>query len=136
MRVLPSVAVVFLVASGLVMASEPIRCPERKGVSRPHRAVVPMVLEAVPGRDVGHGGRSLSAEHDPADWEGLHRIRRTLRQQCGPALAAVGTQLAVLHPKGQCCKVCSSGKACGDTCISRSKNRRKGRGDTRRCEPA
>lgn len=31
-------------------------------------------------------------------------------------------------PRAECCKVCSKGKACGNTCISRSYNCRKGRG--------
>lgn len=31
-------------------------------------------------------------------------------------------------PAQQCCKRCDKGKACGNTCISRSKNCHKGRG--------
>jgi endonuclease YncB( thermonuclease family) len=31
-------------------------------------------------------------------------------------------------PRSQCCKVCSGGKACGNSCISRSYNCHKGRG--------
>lgn len=31
-------------------------------------------------------------------------------------------------PRSECCKVCSTGKACGNTCISRAKNCHKGRG--------
>ena len=31
-------------------------------------------------------------------------------------------------PADQCCKICSKGKACGDTCISRSYVCHKGRG--------
>lgn len=30
--------------------------------------------------------------------------------------------------RSECCKVCSKGQACGNTCISRSKNCHKGRG--------
>lgn len=35
---------------------------------------------------------------------------------CGTAFAAA------------CCKVCKKGKACGDSCIARDKNCKKGRG--------
>ena len=31
-------------------------------------------------------------------------------------------------PAGQCCKVCDKGQACGNTCISRTKECHKGRG--------
>jgi len=31
-------------------------------------------------------------------------------------------------PRAECCKVCSKGKACGNSCISQSKNCHKGRG--------
>jgi hypothetical protein len=31
-------------------------------------------------------------------------------------------------PASECCKVCSKGKACGNSCISESKNCHKGRG--------
>jgi hypothetical protein len=31
-------------------------------------------------------------------------------------------------PASKCCKVCDAGKACGNSCISRSKNCHKGRG--------
>jgi hypothetical protein len=31
-------------------------------------------------------------------------------------------------PADQCCKICRKGQACGNTCISRSKNCHKGRG--------
>jgi hypothetical protein len=31
-------------------------------------------------------------------------------------------------PADQCCKICDRGKACGNTCISRSYNCHKGRG--------
>ena len=31
-------------------------------------------------------------------------------------------------PRSQCCKVCRKGQACGNSCISRAKNCRKGRG--------
>ena len=31
-------------------------------------------------------------------------------------------------PQEQCCKICSRGRACGNTCISASKNCHKGRG--------
>ena len=31
-------------------------------------------------------------------------------------------------PEAMCCKVCSKGQACGDTCISREKSCHKGRG--------
>jgi hypothetical protein len=31
-------------------------------------------------------------------------------------------------PADQCCKICSKGKACGNTCISRSYDCHKGRG--------
>jgi hypothetical protein len=31
-------------------------------------------------------------------------------------------------PRSECCKVCTTGQACGNTCISRSKNCHKGRG--------
>lgn len=31
-------------------------------------------------------------------------------------------------PEGMCCKVCSKGRACGDTCISAQKSCHKGRG--------
>jgi len=31
-------------------------------------------------------------------------------------------------PRAECCKVCSAGKACGNSCISRAKNCHKGRG--------
>jgi hypothetical protein len=40
--------------------------------------------------------------------------------------------------RSSCCKVCSKGKACGNSCISRSKNCHKGRGcacdETEICE--
>jgi hypothetical protein len=32
------------------------------------------------------------------------------------------------RPRSECCKVCSKGKACGDTCISATYTCRKGRG--------
>lgn len=31
-------------------------------------------------------------------------------------------------PRSECCKVCSKGQACGNSCISRNKNCHKGRG--------
>lgn len=31
-------------------------------------------------------------------------------------------------PASKCCKICDVGKACGNSCISRSKNCHKGRG--------
>jgi hypothetical protein len=31
-------------------------------------------------------------------------------------------------PAAKCCKICDAGKACGNSCISRSKNCHKGRG--------
>lgn len=35
---------------------------------------------------------------------------------------------AACTPRSQCCKVCETGKACGDSCISRSYTCHKGRG--------
>jgi hypothetical protein len=39
-------------------------------------------------------------------------------------LLPLGTNSSCLltHPAQSCCKVCSVGKACGNTCISRDKN--------------
>ena len=54
----------------------------------------------------------------------------------GAALGVAGAPSPVLAdqqageciPREQCCKVCSKGKACGNTCISRAYTCHKGRG--------
>jgi hypothetical protein len=56
-----------------------------------------------------------------------------------PLLSAPATPFTAVEPceaspvlgaveAGVCCKVCSAGKACGDSCVSRSKTCNKGRG--------
>ena len=54
---------------------------------------------------------------------------RTLRILAAVTLLAV-TPAATgpVCAKGGCCKTCSAGKACGDSCISRDKACKKGRG--------
>ncbi len=44
--------------------------------------------------------------------------------------AVAGDQLTALQcrPRDTCCKVCSKGKACGNSCISRSKRCHRGQG--------
>ena len=39
-----------------------------------------------------------------------------------------GTRPDDCIPPSRCCKICSTGKACGDSCISRDKTCHKGRG--------
>lgn len=44
------------------------------------------------------------------------------------SVAADGRRAGECVPAEKCCKVCSAGKACGNSCISASKNCHKGRG--------
>lgn len=49
--------------------------------------------------------------------------------QTEPAILALAQPMAkTCIPASKCCKVCSTGKACGDSCISRRYTCRKGRG--------
>jgi hypothetical protein len=43
-----------------------------------------------------------------------------------PSVLTVAAKSCI--PADKCCKICDEGKACGNSCISRSKNCHKGRG--------
>lgn len=46
----------------------------------------------------------------------------------GPASLSCASPAWASSEFGRCCKVCSKGKACGDSCISRDKECHKGKG--------
>ncbi len=69
-------------------------------------------------RDARAAGRGL--------WNGEEPEQATVPQQASPQSPPLAQSQCI--PRSQCCKVCSKGKACGDSCIRASYTCRKGRG--------
>ncbi len=74
-------------------------------------------------------GAATSAGESTA---GASQPREALDQVCEESAVRPFTQLAQAErnciPREQCCKVCSKGKACGNSCIRSDYTCRKGRG--------
>lgn len=78
---------------------------------------------------IGAGGTTVAAD--------LNQSMSDLQESTNPAaytaatwerLRALGIDTEAMIWNAACCKTCRKGKACGNSCISRSKTCRKGRG--------
>lgn len=70
----------------------------------------------------------LAAE-EPADTPTLQTLDLPLAQELGPGLRKSTAQsLPADDQLAACCKICRKGKACGNSCISRTKTCTKGKG--------
>lgn len=68
------------------------------------------------------GAPGVAAAPDADLWTEKPRREVALRGEHAPK------ELDACIPRDRCCKVCSAGQACGNTCISRKKACHKGRG--------
>ena len=76
-------------------------------------------------REARAAGRGLWSAEEPEEVTG---IPQEGQRQANPTPQAQPLAQGQCIPASQCCKICSNGKACGDSCISASYTCRKGRG--------